>query len=312
MKVLLSFLILTFFFANAQAQEIEATLSGNTEVEGFSVKNFSGTSLFRINGLGNVGIGTTNPTTKLQLGSFSSGDVFISLKSAGGNQFRNGIKLRQFNDLGGGFDIVNDERGGSLGLNFIRHFFNGVAVDSATALFIDKLSGNVGIGTTIPEAKLDVVGNVKIVDGTQGESKVLTSDVNGNASWSTQVSAGSYTPVWTNIAGFTNIPNNIYARYTRVGDVVTVVASFDFTVVTAGIDNKAYISLPPGLPVAGGNLIFLVSGVFANHWYINNSENRIGIVGFRSSTTVHIMLQDATVGGAATSWCNFSYVTDAP
>jgi len=158
MKVLLSFLVLIFFVTNAQAQEIEATLGGNTSTDGFSVKNLSGTTLFRVNGLGNVGIGTTDPTTKLQLGSFSSGDVFISLKSAGGNQFRNGIKFRQFND-GGGFDIVNDERFGSLGLNFIRHFFNGVADDSATALFVDKLSGNVGIGTTTPGYKLSVSGN---------------------------------------------------------------------------------------------------------------------------------------------------------
>ena len=158
MKILLSFLVLIFFFTNIQAQEIEATLSGNTSAEGFSVKNLSGTTLFRVNGLGNIGIGTTSPTTLLQLGSFSGGDVFISLKSAGGNQFRNGIKLRQFNDLGGGFDIVNDEQ--ILGLNFIRHFFNGVAVDSATAMFIDKLSGNVGIGTTSPAYKLDVNGPV--------------------------------------------------------------------------------------------------------------------------------------------------------
>lgn len=44
-------------------------------------------------------------------------------------------------------------------------------------------NGNVGIGTENPSQKLDVVGKVKITDGTQGIGKVLTSDANGNASW---------------------------------------------------------------------------------------------------------------------------------
>lgn len=44
-------------------------------------------------------------------------------------------------------------------------------------------SGNVGIGTSNPQADLDVNGTVRVNDGTQGESKVLTSDAIGNASW---------------------------------------------------------------------------------------------------------------------------------
>lgn len=46
-----------------------------------------------------------------------------------------------------------------------------------------SFSQNVGIGTTNPTAKLHVLGNVKIADGTQGANKVLTSDNEGNATW---------------------------------------------------------------------------------------------------------------------------------
>jgi hypothetical protein len=44
-------------------------------------------------------------------------------------------------------------------------------------------NGHVGIGTAAPTAALDVAGNLRIHDGTQGNSRVLTSDSQGNAAW---------------------------------------------------------------------------------------------------------------------------------
>jgi hypothetical protein len=55
-------------------------------------------------------------------------------------------------------------------------------------------SGNVGIGITSPAAALDINGQIKIQGGTPGAGKVLTSDANGLASWSTGV-VGSITGV---------------------------------------------------------------------------------------------------------------------
>ncbi|KQT27020.1 hypothetical protein ASG22_20405 [Chryseobacterium sp. Leaf405] len=49
-------------------------------------------------------------------------------------------------------------------------------------------SGNVGLGTIAPTSKFEInngtnAGAIKIVDGTQGSGKVLTSDENGVATW---------------------------------------------------------------------------------------------------------------------------------
>lgn len=48
-------------------------------------------------------------------------------------------------------------------------------------------AGNVGVGTTTPSTKLDIVsttaGALKITDGTQGDGKILVSDANGVATW---------------------------------------------------------------------------------------------------------------------------------
>ena len=55
MKTLYMFLIFIFLITTAQAQEIEATLSGSTASQAFSVKDDVGNTLFRVGGDGNVG-----------------------------------------------------------------------------------------------------------------------------------------------------------------------------------------------------------------------------------------------------------------
>ena len=63
-------------------------------------------------------------------------------------------------------------------------------------LLIALLGGNVGIGTANPQAKLDVAGKMRIVDGTEGVGKVLISDANGMASWG---SAGVTPCFWSGV-----------------------------------------------------------------------------------------------------------------
>lgn len=69
-------------------------------------------------------------------------------------------------------------------------------------------TGNVGIGTTsfTPSTKLDIRASTagtgfRLVDGSQGANKVLQSDVNGNASWATNV---AITPAVVGVRGAGN------------------------------------------------------------------------------------------------------------
>jgi hypothetical protein len=183
------------------------------------------------------------------------------------------------------------------------------------AVNIDVSSGasyKVGIGTPDPQAKLHVVGTTRLVDGTQGAGKVLTSDASGNAAWSTVVSAGDYTTTWTSTGGFTTAPTAPSCSYNRVGNVVNVVCRFGGAGPTysAGT-NTATITVPPGLPIANVPNGELVSGTFISDHYRNGSQTSVGIVANNSSTTVFLKMNGSSAGVAG-SYCSFTYRTSAP
>ena len=123
---------------------------------GFNIRNNSSvTTMFMTSG-GNVGIGNTTPETTLQVGSYGSADQYLTVATAGGNAWRSGIRLRHF-DGGYGWTLVGDERDSSFRL--LSHFAD---TNGATRLFVDRFSGNVGIGTAGPANRLSVNGNADI------------------------------------------------------------------------------------------------------------------------------------------------------
>ncbi len=106
------------------AAESDFTVEDNTTNSGFSIKeDTGGTTIARFRGDGNVGIATTSPTEKLDV----SGNV----------------KATKF--IGDGSELTGIT--GSSG-----KFVDGTDANNAV-----YTSGNVGIGTTVPTQKLDVV-----------------------------------------------------------------------------------------------------------------------------------------------------------
>lgn len=58
-----------------------------------------------------------------------------------------------------------------------------ITLCSFTIFTLTIQAQNVGIGTTTPNEKLHVIGSIKVVDGTEGAGKVLTSDATGKGTW---------------------------------------------------------------------------------------------------------------------------------
>ena len=112
----------------------------------------------------NIGIGTTNPTSQLELA-----DIY----NAGGKNLQIGDDV-YLSDV----DVPN-----VLGIYGVQDSDRAAIKLGSTGPEVWGLNNNIGIGNNNPTAKLDVAGTIKIADGTQGNGKILTSDADGLASW---------------------------------------------------------------------------------------------------------------------------------
>lgn len=102
--------------------------------------------------------------------------------------------------------------------------------------------GKIGAGTLTPGARLDVRGAaqgqaIKIVDGTQGVDRVLTSDANGNAYWR-QTAAVKNTILGSLSAGGVNIPST-QGSYLSTGSSITLPANSRYIVTVSFIMAQA-------------------------------------------------------------------------
>ncbi len=155
----------------------------------------------------NVGIGTTSPGANLDIVSTnpnlrvgtSSGSPVITLDKASGFW-----GYLEFRDAGAsrwqaGVTNSNDY--------YILNW------PSSKYVFYANSAGNVGIGTTSPDERLHIVGNIKMVDGNQAAGYILTSDANGVGTW--QAASGgiggsgatNYLPKFT---GSTTLGNSVF------------------------------------------------------------------------------------------------------
>ena len=160
---------------------------------------------------GNVGIGTTTPISNLTVRNPSidwSEQTNLTLETGDPSRGR-GAMIWQ---------LESSDSNDDGGLHFATRDDAAKATVADSRMFIHQRTGNVGIGTSSPLATLDITGNIKIADGTQGPGEVLTTvGGSGLATWEPIANDGDwiisgsdmYSAVTGNVGIGTNNPSNI-------------------------------------------------------------------------------------------------------
>jgi hypothetical protein len=219
-----------------------------------------------IDSSGNVGIGTTAPSAKLEVADFGGATIKISNKTDGGQTTGDLVGALDYYSYDADYprtmayvrSYVTEQFGRAADLRFATTATNAVA---AEAMRITS-AGNVGIGTTSPSAKLEVAGNIKgqglyYNGSTGGELRLDNSYGGGIGYYADEIGHNFYT--WISGVGWVNKMAITDAGNVGIGT-------------TSPVSISGYTSLDINNATNGGLIQLSRAGVGFGQLYNNASE----------------------------------------
>lgn len=144
-----------------------------------NIENELGNPIFKVHENGNVGIGTTNPTADLHI---VPGEVHLESKTSGNYadiHFKNNYSVGPVN---GREYVIGNYAPDMADPNIQNKFFIRDNTSSINRFIIDE-NGNIGIGTAMPNAKLDINSNSFILEQAQTPAASSSACTVGMHAW---------------------------------------------------------------------------------------------------------------------------------
>jgi hypothetical protein len=238
------------------------------------VGSSSSSERMRIDNAGNVGIGTTSPSERLE----------VSGKTKTTN-------FQMTNAATNGYLLQSDASGNATWVNPTTLFTSSNWTTSGINQY-NALSGNVGIGTSTPSVKLDVLGttsttNFQLTNGAIN-GYVLQSDALGNGAWVNSTSllgasglTSNYLPKW-NGSNFAN--SLIYDNSTGVG------------IGTPDIATGSGLALGSSSSIEGGQLQLNSGSSLTVGFYLDNYNENFRILSGTNAASINTRFQISSAG----------------